>query len=319
VGGIGVYFIQPVFSSNPAFLTKTTLATTPPQTQTRTTDFNWNLEAAPQFWLGYRLGNDCLVRARYWNFDASSDGISVVHPVDPAGTDTTVATLGAVPIVATTLTAGNASDVLAINSALRLNVFDLEFARGIIINHWTLEGSVGVRYADLEQTYQADLLNAGNPALGFVRVERHQRETNRFRGAGATISGEIKCLLTGGLSLFGNARGSFLFGRSEQEATQQFVAATEQLFSAEGSRDLFVPVGELELGVEWAYTGRCARWSLQAGIVGQSWWNGGSATVPPGGTFASSEIGAPANSSVFQSSTSNLNFGGFSLRLGVQF
>jgi hypothetical protein len=230
-----------------------------------------------------------------------------------------VSTLGALPIVATTLTPGHEPDLLTVNSGLRLNVYDVEIARAIVIDRWTFEGSVGVRYADLRQTYAADLFNPGNPALGFDRVERHQRETNRFRGAGATISGDMKCCLGGGFALFGNARGSFLFGRSEQEATQDFIAATTQAFSAEGSRDLFLPVGELELGVEWAYNGRAARWFVQAGLVGQAWWNAGSASVPPGGTFASSEIGTPPNSSVFQASTSDLNFGGFSFRLGVQF
>ena len=56
-----------------------------------------------------------------------------------------------------------------------------------------------------------------------------------------------------GFFFYTDVRGSLLFGRSHQDATQQFTGGVpaSQSFSASGSQDAFLPITEMELGVGW--------------------------------------------------------------------
>jgi hypothetical protein len=316
--------MQPVFSSNPAFFQTritTNAAGTTSATQTGITDFIWNFQVAPRFWLGVVLGDSWLVRARYWQFTESSQGITLLHAADAPNTLTTIGTVGLLPFTSTPLAAGSPSDLIALGSGLRLNVYDLEAAYSAEIGRWWLQYSAGARYAQLEQFYNADLVNAGNAALGFMSSARQQREHSWFHGGGPTLSGQAFYLCGGGLSLYADGRGSLLFGRTRYAATQTFVGGVPalQTFSADGGRDAFLPIGEIELGVGWSTDIGRTHWLLKTGFVGQIWWDGGSASIPPGGLSAQSPTFSNNVQPVVTSTSSNLGFYGWTLTLGVQF
>ncbi len=326
--GAGIYLLQPRFTSNPALLSIKNVQTPAGNLSTNqasSTDFHWSTDAAPRVWLGVTLSDSWMIRAAYWNFRHTADDVNALHGLDPAGTTTTIASVGALPFVSTELPLGAPADSIQIRSDLRLDVFDLEAAYKGTVGRWTFEGATGLRYADLVQHYHASLVNAGNAAIGFSPTFRDQREETAFFGLGPTVAGESNFEVGWGFSLYTDLRGSLLFGRGHQTATQIFTggAIPIQLFSQSGDRDVILPVSELEIGLGWAHRfGRRVRVSARAGFVGQMWWNAGSATVPPGGTFAtiqSPALGSSATFPIASATSSNLGFVGWTATLGVQY
>jgi hypothetical protein len=324
VGGAGFYFIQPVFSSNPAFFQTritTNAAGTASGTQTDTVDFNWNFQTAPRFWLGYVLNDAWMVRARYWQFAESSQGINLLHGADQPNVLTAVGTVGQLPFTATPLPAGAPADAITLASGLRLNVYDLEMAYSVETGHWWLQCSAGLRYAQLQQYYNASLFNPGNAALGFAAAARQQLEHSWFHGGGPALSGQAFYLLGCGFSLYVDGRGSLLFGRTQYGAAQNFTggAPPEQSFTASSARDAFLPIGELELGVGWSIDLGRTHWLLKTGFLGQVWWDGGSASIPPGGIGVQSPAFSGNVIPLAATTSSNLGFYGWTFCLGVQF
>src|SRR5262249_2611660 len=70
-GGVGIYYMQPVFESNPAINTQSLIGVGP-AVVANTRDFRWGWEVAPQAWIGYTNSNGLGVRFRYWQFDENS-------------------------------------------------------------------------------------------------------------------------------------------------------------------------------------------------------------------------------------------------------
>ena len=97
--GAAIYFAQPVFSSNPAFVSVVTqTATNPNTTITQTQSFDWSWQASPKAWLGYVCDNGWGFQFSFWHFQADPETLVVLHPADPPGIQTFGSTLGALPI-----------------------------------------------------------------------------------------------------------------------------------------------------------------------------------------------------------------------------
>ena len=211
------------------------------------------------------------------------------------------------------------------SSGLRLDVFDLEGVYSAAANRWQFQGAAGLRYVDLVQTYHANLVNAGNAAALVNATFRDQQERTAFYGMGPTIAGEASFNMAWGFFLYTDVRASLLFGRSHQDATQQFTGGVpaSQSFSASNSQDSFLPITEMELGLGWTRkVGKRLSLIAKAGFVGQVWWDAGSASVPPGGSFATIQNAALGTSALFPISaatSSNLSFLGWTATLGLQY
>ena len=97
-GARAFILLQPRFSSNPALLTIKTVQNaggTASRTGSDSTEFNWGIDGAPRAWLGLTTGDNWMIRTDYWNFRHALEVVaSLIHPIDPAGFTTTVATVG---------------------------------------------------------------------------------------------------------------------------------------------------------------------------------------------------------------------------------
>jgi hypothetical protein len=320
--------LQPRFSSNPALLTVKTVqgaGGTSSATVAGVTDFHWDQETAPRFWLGITLGDNWMVRANYWDFRHAPADVAVIHAPDPLNTTTTVATVGALPFVATALPGAAPPDLIHVSSNLTLDVFDLEGVYSVSTGRWLLQGALGLRHADLEQNYRAGLTNAGNPAALVTANFRDQSERNSFFGFGPTLAGEASVNLFWGFAIYTDLRGSLLYGRSHQDATHQFTGGVpaSQSFNSSASQDIFLPITELEAGLAWAHTfGKRFEFTAKTGFVGQVWWNAGSASVPAGASFPAiqtANLGSSALFPISNATSSNLGFVGWTANVGVRY
>jgi hypothetical protein len=328
VGGAGFYLLKPFFSANPAFFTSQT--TTPPPgtsatTQSNVTDFGWNITVAPRVWLGYML-NDCwMIRGQYWHFDNTSQSITLSHGVDDPTTLSTVGTVGALPFTSTPLSAGSPPDTIVLGSKLSFNVADIEAVRCGTYGCWDLQGSVGARYVDLSQDYNATLTNPGDTGLGIAARTNQQSEHSVFHGFGPVVAGRASYPIGGGFSCYGSGRGSVVYGTASQTANQLFIGGVpgRQNFSYSAERDLFLPIGELELGFGWSMqAGRCI-WTANTGVMSQIWLNSGAAAIGPGATPVQSSAFSgnvlPAGGSLTTATSSTMGLLGWTLTLGVAY
>jgi len=135
------------------------------------------------------------------------------------------------------------------------------------------------------------------------------------------LSGQAFYLLGGGFTLYIDGRGSLLLGRTQYGASQNFTggAPPEQSFTAGSARDSFLPIGEIELGIGWSFDVGRSHWLLKTGFIGQVWWDGGSASIPPGGIGVQSPAFSGNVMPLASTSSSNLGFYGLTVSLGCQF
>jgi hypothetical protein len=315
--GAGIYFAQPVFSSNPAFVATTNQTITNPNTtSTHTKEFDWSFQATPKVWLGYVGDHGWGVQFSLWHFQADPATLNVVHPADPPGIQTFGSTLGALPIPVRSNFPPIPADFIQVDSTLQLDTYDLE---GIWVGNndfGYVKAGVGARYAYLRQTYSASLSNTGNPPTFF------QHESNTFSGGGPTISGEMGCRVWRRFGLYGTGRFSLLFGQSTQEAEQLQTGINPSLgFASNSDRMVAIPVGEIELGVSWQTDWNRCRFIVKSGFAAQMWWDAGSASIPSGGSFSS--LGAQSPQGVFfpvtTATSSNLGFFGWTFSMGFNY
>lgn len=301
VAGAGFLLVQPRFEGNGAFF----VVRQPTQTgstatnrvnifRTEQVDFGPDVQFAPLVWLGYAGPGGLGARGRWWQFDQSSRTGTDLPAQTSAGETIFV---GSIP---TTLggTVSNATGPQQIraSSALKLNVWDVEVTQDLPAGTWTLMVSGGVRYAHVAQRFRSTLVETAAATTTSTDTFGHS-----FNGAGPVLALEVhRPLGETGLSLFGNARGTVLFGGGKSFAATQEVQRTATTSvttfnDALGSQDDILPVGELEVGLEYARAvGRLYLFS-QTGLVGQLWQGAGNATSENG----------------------NLGFVGLSLRAGV--
>jgi hypothetical protein len=315
--GAGIYFAQPVFGSNPAFVTSVTqTANNPNTTVTQTADFSWNFQATPKIWAGYVFDNGWGIQFNYWHFQSNPQTLVVLHPADEPGVQTFGSTLGALPIPVRSNFPPIPVDTIHVDSSLLVDTYDMELIWTGCNSVGYAKAGAGARYAYLRQNYNASLINTGNPPTFF------QNESNQFAGAGPTVSGEIGCRVWRRVGLYGLGRFSLLFGESSQFANQQQVGINPALsFTSTNQKMVTIPVGEIELGVNWlADWGRC-RFLVKTGFAAQMWWDAGSASIPAGGAFAS--LGSQSPQGVFfpvnNATSSNLGFLGWTFSVGMQY
>lgn len=301
VGG-GVYLLQPRFDNNMAFGIQGTANRSagpiPPGNPgirvTQRVEIEHELTAAPEVWIGYRHESGFGGRFRYWSFREGTD--QIVN--GGAGPINSTMLFSAAPLG---LSLVNGTQVMAATSKLQLQVYDAEAQYNARAAGWNMLFSGGVRFAQIDQSYNAFVPQTGNNTL---------LSNNDFRGAGPTLAVELRHPLGATpLNLYGLARGSLVFGTGRQDASlpDQNIVALDQ-------RDMAVSVGELELGLEYDRCIGRSRIFGQVAVVGQNW-------SAPGGASRSSVNVLPGGSFVGASYTgdSDINFLGLALRLGVSF
>ncbi|MFN0021155.1 MAG: Lpg1974 family pore-forming outer membrane protein [Pirellulaceae bacterium] len=257
VGGAGVYVIKPHWTTNPAFATTVTSGAVNIDSQT---DFPYSYYATPLVWFGYVGENGLGARTRFWLFDQSSTLTRT--------NDGNVTYISAAPLnyLNSSSTAG---DSLTFTSGLDVDVVDFELTQTFQVGAFTGQLSAGGRYTRIQQSYH----HVETPQSGLDDIVD---SSHSFDGFGPSLGAEVKrSLLNSGFSLYANGRGSLLFGKSSQQATNINNSAITNIGSF--SNWDVMPTMETELGILWERDTDRGRLFLDAGVVGIAFFGAGNA------------------------------------------
>jgi hypothetical protein len=276
----GVYYMQPVFGSNPAFVVNSAGGNVG-----RQVDFSQHLDIAHNVWLGYVSERGWGIRGRWFEFDHGSD---VSYAAAPGETIAGISSLGLgrVPIDGT----------INAYSHLAVKMFDLQATCSIDGPRWSHLLGIGVRYTHMSQDYRATLSNAA--------TEIDLSAGHNLNSVGPSFALETKRRIgEKGFAIYGQMNGAILFGDAK-EAYSAVNNGVPQGFT--GRHNEVLPVGELEIGAEYERNMGRAKLFVQAGFIGQIWWGGGNA----------SNLDAVGPTSA---SNSNFGFIGVAVRAGVRY
>jgi hypothetical protein len=325
--GAGFYYLRPYFDTNPAFAQSINV-TTPTQAVTTTTqtNFDWGFRMAPLVWVEYVHRDLFGIRGRWWQFDGTPPGINTANLFN-AGAATTQVTsafpLGLGIISNPNGAAAGFNDSLNFQSGLLLNVWDIEITKELRAPIGWLAFSAGARYAESKQSYDAFLVST--PAVpGASTVISTLLSDHDFRGAGGTVALDAGFHLGDtGVSLFCTGRGSLLYGVGRERATlatatiNPLGAITTQTLEPSATQDRVLPVGEIEIGAEYARNVGRFRFVLRAALANQIWFGAGNAannqTITGSGTLLTVPVTQAADNHM------NLGFLGLSTTLGIQY
>ncbi len=263
--GGGVYYIQPNFETNPAFRTSSTVGTT---TVNRQQDFRYNMDIAPLGWVGATHECGFGIRGRWFQVnDSASESITATGGV-------TVSTINAYGLSGATVPPGSRLDVA---SDLKLDVWDLDLTQTFTCGQWQLLVGGGARYTHMAQGYRSAFL----ATVGDNRVVLGNHNLN---AAGPTFVVEGKRRIgESNLALYGNSRCSILFGSAEAVGRSFSENAQGQQVGTATQNEFFqsdvLPIGEVEVGVEYGRDCGRAHVYVQGGFVGQVWFGGGNASL----------------------------------------
>jgi hypothetical protein len=292
----------------------------------RRVDFDPDFEFSPRAWLEWRGSDGIGVRGRFWRFEQHLNEIVFnpapgvngeageveVRSADPLGLQ--VHSPG--PLLAglldingtTVMFAGVGADLMLLESSLLLWTVDLEATVEGELGAWLLLSSGGLRYAHLAQSYNVFRFNQGTvPGVAGVTADAAVLMSgHQIKGLGPTVALEAKRPIGDhGLCLYGQARGSILFGKNKHTAHQASVLSGQaaapffetSFMDATASHNDVLPVAELEAGVEWNRDLERSTVFVQTGLFAQTWFGAGGAASEEG----------------------NLGFFGLSLSLGLRF
>jgi len=275
----GVYLLQPGFTSNPAFTVNNLAGKV-----TREVEFRHHLEASPDIWLGYTSERGWGVRGRWFQFDHDANASYAVLPGETIRGITSFA-IGQTPV---------AGAVFA-NSNLAVNVFDLQWTRNFGNEQWNHLFGIGVRYVHMSQDYRANLTS---PLTQINLTSGHN-----MNAWGPSLSWDAKRQLGDrGFAIYGKTTFAVAFGQGNESsaAIRNGVRSEKE----NGYTDV-LPIGELELGIEYQRDIGQARLFLQTGFAGQYWWGAGNASN--------------ISSSFTSSADSDFGFVGMVFRGGVRY
>ncbi len=267
--GLEAVFLQPHFETSDALIVNRGV----PGAIATTRNFDYDFEVAPRIHAGVVGDNGFGFRFRGWHFDHSTR--ESAGPEDANG----ILNVSSAPIVPSDLPLAGGfvletgpGERLQARHSLMMTTIDLEATQHYDFRVNTLLVSAGVRYAHVEQRYDVSRWNAANVRTGALD---HDHD---FEGVGPTVSAEwLHPFGDSGLSVYGNGRGSVVFGARDQTASGFAMAGP---MVRQDREDQYAQVGIGEVGVGLQYS---EGWfSMRAGYEGQLWTNVGSASTLAG-------------------------------------
>lgn len=276
----GILLVQPTFETNPAFV-----VTRGGGNISQQFDFSQNLEVAPNLWLGYVSERGWGLRGRWFQFDHDSTASYAAAPGE------TISGISGFP-------QGNVPVTGAIlaTSQLGINVLDFQATYSNDGPKWSYLLGIGVRYTHLGQDYRATLGN------DITRIDLSSSHNLNAAGPSFSLEGKRR-IGESGFAVYGQLHGAILFGSAHEDYSATNNGNYQEFTRSQ--RDV-LPVGEIELGLEYGQNVGRARLLLQTGFTGQVWWGGGNASnLDPIGP----------------SSAASSNFGlvGLAIRAGVRY
>ena len=269
--GYGFLFLRPRLDTASAAVIRTP---TSRGTFTRAEDFDFDLESGARIYVE-------LIRPDAWGFrvtwaglDADSNALLSTVPdggsISSAGTPSRYSPFTVNPAGALLLTGDG--DRLRTQYNVEFDVFDIESTRRFKAGRWLLNAGGGIRFATLEQTY--DAVSSGSTPGSATAA-------NDFDGAGTTLFAEFRRPIgQSGFAFLTSVRGSVIYGDRDGSArTSQAGVVDTGKFS---TQDL-VPITEAQLGGEWsAWVNPNTLFFTQVAFETQLWSGVGTAHDPEG-------------------------------------
>ena len=293
-GGADLVYVQPRWSTNPAYQTQVALQNPTGSVQVVSntqTDFDHAFRPTVALTAGVVAPGGLGLRGRYWWLDSDGAPIVLNNPFSSSVTSfrgfATAFPLGLGITTPGFLGAGNtANETYAISSGLHLKTADLEATWEMISGPWNLVAAGGVRYASLQQSYNVahTQIQPGANPFGFTNQFDTLSASHDFSGFGPTVAAEARYALGwGGLSVYGNSCASWIFGTRSEQATIQTVSISPFFGPFTGtatsrtSTKTSLPMLEGEIGLQWQHTVAGVEALVRAGAYAQAWFNAGNA------------------------------------------
>lgn len=233
-------------------------------------DYNFN--ATPNIWIGYRASQQLGVRVNYWGYDHSGNGQTLVSDGLnlPGATATTV-------IYPAAIIAPAPGDVLQTSNSLNVQTFDAEGTYDLHLQRTALTVGGGIRFATTDQQMHA-AASRGVVPIGVLDWRR------KFSGLGPTVSAAVDQPLVGGFSAVGNFRGSLLYGQKDLNRTvvgdiTPAVVAGSPVVNLNNADEV---VAAMDLGIGLRYSipvKQRAELFVQGTFEGQLWTEAGAPTL----------------------------------------
>jgi len=274
--GIELLYLKPVWTTNPAYLVTSNNG---PDQIAKQVNFDYDFNMTPVFSGGIIYPNGIGFRGRYWllngNDSQSTTFDNSITRLMTAGP------LGVILLSTPGVTPG-LFDHFSFDSTLSMQTADAEVIIDRKYDAWHILLSGGVRYAYIKQTYTVH--NQGETSsINLITNHINSLQSSQFsRGFGPTISAEAGYAIGwGGLSLYGNARNSTIFGKENENASAKEVNTMigDVDESVSTNHNTLFNIFELELGLDWSkkYKNNIEMdWRI--GVVGQTWTNVGNSS-----------------------------------------
>lgn len=270
--GAELLYLKPRFGGNPAFLLHTDNGSVDVHAQT---DFTHDYNTAPRLWVGYGEPGKVGLRGQYFKFDDRADQLQIRDAIGAGAGTANVVVQTAAPGGLGFFSTGTAAlpTVLTFDSGLSLKAADIEATYASDHGRMHTLFSGGLRYAELDQTYFATEVTTAGLLTSLVDSRKS------FDGVGPTVAAESRVGIgDGGLAIYGNGRASLVFGNMDQAVRAGVIpTGARGVFTNSFSSDDALPIGELELGLEWRKETTGRSWFLQGGVAAQTWFGAGNA------------------------------------------
>ena len=221
----------------------------------------WEFDVAPRAWLGYTLPGGMGGRFRYWQFDHRSLPQTIALP----------------------------GSQQLLQSRLALQTFDVEWTQRGQLSRLVFNLAAGVRYATIDHAARNELTIISAPPFDISRSSFVQE----FHGGGPTLALEMWRPFLERFAFYGITRGSILFGWRSELADSRIPGST---FNVRSRNESLVPIGELQLGLQWSEALGPGVFFARTGIEGQVWGDAGNITA---GSSTSSGLFTPSNLGFF--------------------
>jgi hypothetical protein len=274
-------------------------------------NFDMDLDWMPRLAIGYGFGDGFGARVRWsqgkWDqtLNASVAGHTFDTPGDRIATASPIGLLGLATTDFTTGDGGFANVDVAVQGQLHVLTWDFEATKEARICGFNVTFSGGLRYLHISQNYGVAMTS--DDATGLTKeflISGHN-----LNGWGPTFAIDARAPLCGGFSAYGEFRSSLIFAKGKQSAAQfgvnDLLGETVITFQkAYQERDTVIPIGELEVGGEYACSMGNSELFARAGLVGQAYF----------GACNSSRSGNSANEL-----NSNLGLIGVNFTVGLRY
>ncbi len=266
-------FLKPHFDNNIGYTTTESDGAT---FETITdTEFSYDTGFSPRVYFGWKHQDGVGMRFTWWDFDEEADPLTSNPPANGFGSITHPA-FGGVDISSTIPT-----DAFSASTSLSTHTIDIEGTKETSFCGWDFGVAGGVRYVELDQTYNAQLSDNTDTLLGEIDY------SHSLEGFGPTISISASRPLSQRLDLFCKARGSILYGDSESTLTagEDLDLTTPFTTNQTTNREDLLSIGEIQVGLNWQGINRRNRMRtpfFSVALESQIWNGVGNATSEEG-------------------------------------